>query len=50
MMPSLCVCNRNLYDKVARLRWFGRARRRLLHGESFEKDFDFAHILFRLYP
>jgi hypothetical protein len=37
MMPSLCVCNRNLYDNVARLRRSGRTRRRLLHGVYCER-------------
>jgi hypothetical protein len=28
----------------------GCTLRRLLHGESFGKDFDFARLLFRLHP
>jgi hypothetical protein len=69
MMPSLCVCDRNLYDKASARSLLGKTsilydrsiftyllccsgctRKRLLHGESFGKDFDFAHLLFRLHP
>jgi hypothetical protein len=42
MMPSLCVCDRNLYDNAARLRWY----------ESVVKDFALfvVIVLFRLHP
>jgi hypothetical protein len=42
MMPSLCVCDRNLYGNVVRLRWY----------ESVVKDFDLFVVimLFRLHP
>jgi hypothetical protein len=45
-------CTESLLEKASILRAYysGCTLRRLLHGESFEKDFDFAHLLFRLHP
>jgi hypothetical protein len=40
-------CTESLLEKTSILRTYysGCTRRRLLHGESFGKDFDFAHLL-----
>jgi hypothetical protein len=45
-------CTESLLEKASILRayYFGCTLRRLLHGESFWKDFDFAHLSFRLHP
>jgi hypothetical protein len=45
-------CTESLLEKASILRAYysGCTLRRLLHGESFGKDFDFAHLLFRLHP
>jgi hypothetical protein len=40
-------CTESLLEKTLILRAYysGCTLRRLLHGESFKKDFDFAHLL-----
>jgi hypothetical protein len=45
-------CTESLLEKTSILRAYysGCALRRLLHGGSFGKDFDFARLLFRLHP
>jgi hypothetical protein len=45
-------CTESLLESTSILRAYysGCTLRRLLHGESFGKDFDFARLLFRLHP
>jgi hypothetical protein len=45
-------CTESLLEKTSILRAYysGCTLRRLLHEESFGKDFDFARLLFRLHP
>jgi hypothetical protein len=45
-------CTESLLEKTLILRacYSGCTLRRLLHGGSFGKDFDFARLLFRLHP
>jgi hypothetical protein len=50
--PMGDFCTESLLEKASILRAYysGCTLRRLLHGESFGKDFDFACLLFRLHP
>jgi hypothetical protein len=45
-------CTKSLLERTSILRAYysGCTLMRLLHGESFGKDFDFAGLLFRLHP